>query len=77
VTADELVNADRASEVGVQILQNIIGNTVEQHTFRKKEQLIPLSNSNAVKIKEDVINIDSQLLFQRLITAGTRNDNLV
>jgi len=36
VTVDELVNADRASEVDVNFLQNIIGKKVEQHTFRKK-----------------------------------------
>ena len=27
-------------------------------------------------MKDDFINIDPQLLFQRLVTAGTRNDNL-
>ena len=48
-----------------------IGNNI--HSERKN---IPLSNINAVKIKEHVINIDPQLLFQRLITAGTRNDSI-
>jgi hypothetical protein len=38
VTVDELVNADRASEVDVNFLQNIIGKKVEQHTFRKNNR---------------------------------------
>lgn len=43
---------------------------------KKKDQVIPLISNNAVKVKGDVINIDPQLLFQRLVTAGTRNDSL-
>lgn len=32
--------------------------------------------ANAVKLKNNVIRIDPQLLFQRLVTAGVRNDSL-
>ena len=39
--------------------------------------MISLSHNTALKIKDDLIYIDPKLLFQRLITAGTRNDNLV
>ena len=38
--------------------------------------MVPLSSINAVKLKDDAIYIDPQLLFQRLVTAGTRKDNL-
>ncbi len=61
MTEDESVNADYALEVGVKILQNMIGINVEQYTLKKKEQVISLSNNNDVIIKEDFINIDLQL----------------
>ena len=70
------VNVDQVSEVGAKILQNMIGKRVAQHSFKRKEQVIPLSNNNAVKIKDDVIYIDPQLLFHGLVAAGTWNDNL-
>ena len=55
----------------------MIGRKVEEYSFRNKEWVIPLSHNTALKIKDDLIYINPQLLFQRLITAGTRNDNLV
>ena len=52
------------------------GQKVLEHTFRRKDQLTNLDSVNAVKIKGEVVHIDPQLLFQRLITAGTRNEEL-
>ena len=48
---------------------------VLQHSFKKKHQAVTLSTS-AVKVNNETIQIDPQVLFQRLITAGTRNDQL-
>ena len=48
---------------------------VFQHSFKKKDQAVTLSTS-AVKVNNETIQIDPQLLFQRLIAAGTRNDQL-
>ena len=76
VMANEYVNADQALLIGKKVLEQMPGKNIEKHKFKKKEQVIPLSNHNAVKIKGDVINISPQLLFQRLVTAGTINDNL-
>jgi hypothetical protein len=76
VTADVVVNADRAKEVGNKILQNMIRKEVSKHSFKKKDQVVPLSNSNAITVKDYVINIDPQLLFQRLVIVETRSDNL-
>ena len=55
----------------------MISKKVEEYSFTNKEQIITLSHNTALKIKDALIYIDPQLLFQRLITAGTRNDNLV
>ena len=46
-----------------------------QHSFKKKDQAVTHSTS-AVKVNNETMQIDPQLLFQRLITAGSRNDQL-
>ena len=48
---------------------------VWQHSFKKKDKAVTLSTS-AVKVNNETIQIDPQLLFQMPITAGTRNDQL-
>ena len=45
------------------------------NTASRKNQAVSLSAS-AVKVNNETIQIDPQLLFQRLIAAGTRNDQL-
>ena len=64
VTTDVSISVDQASEVGAKILQNMIGKRVAQHSYKRKEQVIPLCNNNAVKMKDNIIDIDPQLLFQ-------------
>lgn len=76
VTAADSVNVDSALSVGEKILNDLDGKNVLQHSFRKKDQVVTLRSSSAVSIKEDVIHIDPQLLFQRLVTAGKQTDNL-
>ena len=66
-------NVDTAKEVGEEILTSIAQQNVLQHSFKKKKQAVTLSTS-AVKVNNESIQIDPQLLFQRLIAAGTRND---
>ena len=76
VTCDASVNVECAREVGNKILKSMVGNIVQEYSFKKKEQAVTLSTSSAVKIKDEVIHIDPQLLFQRLVTVGDRTDNL-
>ena len=76
ITADSAVNCDRAQQVGEKIQAGMVVKTIAQHTFKKKDQICPLSNSNTIKVRDEVIHIDSQLLFQRLVTAGQCSDNL-
>jgi hypothetical protein len=51
------------------------GKKVLQHTFKKKNQAVTLATS-AVRVNEETVQINPQLLFQRLVTAGTRTDQL-
>ena len=68
-------NVDTAKEVGEKILTSMAQQNVLQHSFKKKGQAVTLGTS-AVKVNNESIQIDPQLLFQRLIAAGTRNDQL-
>ena len=67
ITADATVHGDCAQQVGKKVLE---GKTTAQHTFKKKDQVCPLSNSNTINVRDEVIHINPQLLFQRLVTAG-------
>ena len=73
INADGRVNVDTAKDVGQGILDSMVGKSVLEHTFRKKDQAVTL-NTSVIKINHDTVNIDPQLLFQRLVTMGTRND---
>ena len=54
----------------------MVGKTTAHNTFKKKYQVYPISNSNTINVIDEVIHIDPQLLFQRLVTAGQCKDNL-
>ena len=44
------------------------GRTTAEYTFTKKIQVVTLGMKSSVKIDREDIQIDPQLLFQRLIT---------
>ena len=73
VTADNEVIVDKANEIGSQILESMIAESILGYTFRRKQQAITLNDKTCVKFNEDV-KVDSQLLFQRLLVVGERCD---
>ena len=70
VFADKSVNVDEAKKVGQNIIEKISGKQVSQLSFKKKEQAVLMNDSSCVKIDEDEVYVDPQLLFQRLISAA-------
>jgi len=70
VTADETVNVDNAREVGDQILKSMIGKNVEEFSFVKKHQVVSLNSKISIKVDSEKIQVDPQLLFQRIITVS-------
>ena len=70
------VNCDTAKHVGENILQSMTGKKVVDYTFRKKSQSITMGDKASMKIKDEVVSVDPLLLFQRLVSAGTRCDGL-
>ena len=75
INAGISVNVDTATYVGEKILTSMAQQNVLQHSSKKKYQAVTLSTS-PVNVNNETIHIDPQLLFRRLITAGTRNDQL-
>ena len=66
VVAGEDVNADKAKEVGEKVLCSMLGKTIHDHSFQKKDQVQTLASQSAVRFSEGSIQVDPQLLFQRL-----------
>ena len=46
------------------------GQHIADFTFKKKDQEVLMSDSSSVKVDEEEITIDPQLLFQRLISVA-------
>lgn len=70
-------NADRAKQVGDEILASMSGQSVIGYTFRRKLQAITMDAKDSLKVaKDEVVQIDPQLLFQRLIITGTQEGQL-
>ena len=64
---------DRAKCIGDNILKSVIGKKVVEHTFRKKEQVVTLA-AIAIQVNNEAIQIDSLLLFQRLVSVGMQTE---
>lgn len=77
IVAEDNVNADKAKEVGEKILSSLTGKNVYDHSFRRKDQVVTMASKAAVKFDDGKIQVDPQLLFQRLsiIATGGRFEN--
>ena len=67
MTAQERLNVEKAREIGVKIVESIAGTSTDKFTFRKANQAVTLGSWSTVKIKGEHVNIDAQLLIQRLL----------
>ena len=59
------MNYYRTQEMGEEIQTDMV-----QHSLKTKAQIWHLSNPNTIKIRDEVIHMDSQLLFKKLVAAG-------
>ncbi len=76
VHAHATVNVDKAEAVGRAILEDMEGKTVDEYVFKRVKQAVTLDCKSSVKVDGDVIQIDPQLLFQRLTLVAKSRDNL-
>ena len=76
VHAHSTVNVDTAKVVGNAILASMEGTTAADFTFKRSDQVVTLDSKAAVKIDGVSVQIDPQLLFQRLTIAAKASDNI-
>jgi hypothetical protein len=73
VTAADNVNVDIGRSVGEKILDSVVDTDAFQYSFKRKNQAITMKTSG-VKIGDETVNIDPQLLFQRLTAVKDKYD---
>ena len=76
VHAHSTVNVDTAKVVGNAILSSMEGTTPADFTFKRNRQAITLDTKAAVKLDGVAVQIDPQLLFQRLTIAAKASDEI-
>ena len=67
VTAEDTINVEDAKAIGTTIVNEMVGKCVVEHSFKKKNQIVIMASNN-------LVNIDPQVHFQRLVTAGMNNE---
>ncbi|KAK3754659.1 hypothetical protein QZH41_003875 [Actinostola sp. cb2023] len=76
INAHSTVNVDTAKDTGKKILTSMTGQSATDYTFKRNAQAVTLVATSAIKIDNDLVQIDPQLLFQRLILACEGPDEL-
>ena len=66
LVAGEQVNADDAKRVGQLILDSMVGKDIYTYSFRQNMQAVTIGAKAAIKVNEEQVQVDPQLLFQRL-----------
>ncbi len=52
------------------------GKAVNEYVFKKANQAVTLGRKSAIKVGGDLITVDPQLLFQRLILVAKSRDSI-
>ena len=59
-----------AVAVGYAIIEKMVGADMSDFSFKRIDQTITLASKASVKVDGESIQVDTQLLFQRLVLAG-------
>ena len=76
VNADSNVNVDAAAEVGTKVLESMTGKSVCSYSFSRCAQAITMASKSSLTIGNESVQVDPQLLFQRLILACNSAEEL-
>lgn len=74
VTAHEKVNVDQARCVGKAIIESMVGKDVSNYSFQRKHQAVTFGSKTAVAVDGEQVQVDPELLFQRLSIIATREE---
>ena len=69
VNADSNANADTAKSVGEKIISSMNGKLATDYSFKRSAEAVTMASKSSVKITDDQVQVDPQLLFHRLIIA--------
>ena len=69
VNACSAINVDSAKAIGKRILLSVVGQAAANYTFKRNAQAVTLGSKSSVRIDGEMVQIDPQLLFQRLVLA--------
>ncbi|XP_068219685.1 uncharacterized protein [Palaemon carinicauda] len=75
VTGDKKVNEDRANSIGEAITASVVGENVHEYTLKKKKDQAILPGSKISLSKDEAVETDPQLLFQRLCVLSTNESS--
>ena len=65
----------RAKEIGQKIMDAMTGIPVAQYTFKRSDQVTTVQSKSSVRVDEQPIHVDPELLFQRRIVASNAIDD--
>ena len=75
IHAGEGVNVDDAKAVGDRIMSEMTGQSVLSYSFKRRQQALTMASKSHIKVGDQHLQVDPQLLFQRLIIASRSVDN--
>jgi hypothetical protein len=73
LTGKVTVNVDNAVSMEMNTLKEMVGKPVASYYFKKSEEVITMDTKSCIKVNDQVIHVDAQLLFQRLTAAANRH----
>ena len=76
VHAPSSFDVDQAKPVRKAIIDDMKGQCVNEYTFRRKNQAVTMDMKSSIKIDGNTVQIDPQLLFQRLALAAKATHDL-
>jgi len=62
-------DADQARDIGEKVVSKMVGKTVKEFTFRKKDIVVQINDKARTNIEGETLKLGPQLLFQRLVSA--------
>ena len=70
VHAHPSVNAENAKAIGESIIEKMVKVKLSDFSFKRKNQAVTMATKSAVKVDGESVQVDTQLLFQRLVIAA-------
>ena len=64
VTTDTRVNIDDAKAVGQALIDSMVVESILKFSFKRSKQVVLMNTRNSIKIDDEHVQIDPQLLFQ-------------